>query len=243
MSEIFIASFFVFIFAILFCAVLFYILILRPRKRYELSGALDLVLYRILLPQEENPPAGETKKREPKEIMVAMEQFYSALGALRVGWLHRLRFGSPAVIFEAALPHIGEEVVFYSALPRIYAQFFASQLHSFFPSAQIEVSHDYNIFHPSGASAGAVAFLNKSPLLSLRTYNELGHDPLAAITSAFAKLKREGDGASIQIVMRPTRRPLYARGKEAARRLRSGQMLKDALGGFGREFVKSIAYK
>ena len=243
MSEIFIASFFVFIFAILFCAVLFYILVLRPRKRYELSGALDLVLYRILLPQEENPPAGETKKREPKEIMVAMEQFYSALGALRVGWLHRLRFGSPAVIFEAALPHIGEEVVFYSALPRIYAQFFASQLHSFFPSAQIEVSHDYNIFHPSGASAGAVAFLNKSPLLSLRTYNELGHDPLAAITSAFAKLKREGDGASIQIVMRPTRRPLYARGKEAARRLRSGQMLKDALGGFGREFVKSIAYK
>jgi len=222
-----------------FLALVFYVLIIRPRKKYELSGALDIVLFRVLLPEIENVPAGEQKVKEPKDIMVAMEQLYSALGALRVSWLHELRFGSPSVTFEAALPHVGEEVVFYVAVSRMYAQFFSNQLHSFFPSANIQESPDYNIFHPTGTSVGSLAMLSKNPLYSLRTYDQLGADPLSVITGAFAKLKKEGEGATFQLVIRPAKNPLYKQGKEAARKLKAGQSHVDAFGGITREMIKA----
>src|SRR3989344_8495831 len=107
-----------------------YFAVWRPRKRSEISGALQMILFRVLLPREENPPAGEAKKKEPKDIMASMEQFYAAFSSLRVSWLARMRFGSPAVVFEAAVPHVGQEVIFYVLIPRPYAQFFANPLPS-----------------------------------------------------------------------------------------------------------------
>ena len=35
-----------------------YFAVWRPRKRSEISGALQMILFRVLLPREENPPAG-----------------------------------------------------------------------------------------------------------------------------------------------------------------------------------------
>ncbi|MEK7649980.1 MAG: type IV secretion system DNA-binding domain-containing protein [Patescibacteria group bacterium] len=226
---------------VLIAALLFYFLVMRPRRDAEVSGALDMVLYQVLIPHDENPPAGEAKKKEPKDIMVAQEQLYASLAAIKTSGLHHMRFGSPSITFEAALPHIGEEVIFYVAVPRFASQFFANQLNAFFPSAKISESKDYNIFHPTGTSVGSTAVLSKHPLLSLRTYNELGSDPLEIITGAFAKLKKEGDGAALQVVIRPARAPLYQKGNEIARKMRSGVSFKDALGGLGKELQDAVA--
>ena len=226
---------------LIFIAVLlFYFLIISPRREAEVSGALGTVLYQILIPQDENPPAGEAKKKEPKDIMIAMEQLYAALSSLKTSGLHHMRFGSPSITFEAALPHIGQEVIFYVAVPRFAAQFFANQLNAFFPSAKITESKDYNIFNPSGASAASYAVLEKNALLSLRTYHELGPDPLEIITGAFAKLKQVGDGAALQVVVRPARTPLYKKGNEVARKVRAGSSFKDALGGIGKELQDMV---
>ncbi|MSR76161.1 MAG: type IV secretory system conjugative DNA transfer family protein [Candidatus Ryanbacteria bacterium] len=224
----------------LITALLFYFLVMGPRREAEVSGALGMVLYAVLIPQDENPPAGEAKKKEPKDIMIAMEQLYAALSSLKTSGLHHMRFGSPSITFEAALPHVGQEVIFYVAVPRFASQFFANQLNSFFPSAKVTESKDYNIFHPSGVSAGSVAVTSKNALLSLRTYHELGSDPLEIITGAFAKLKTVGDGAAIQVVVRPARDPLYQKGNEVARKVRAGASLKDALGGFGKELQDAV---
>lgn len=217
-----------------------YFAVWRPRKRSEISGALQMILFRVLLPREENPPAGEAKKKEPKDIMASMEQFYAAFSSLRVSWFSRVRFGNPAVVFEMAVPHVGEEVIFYVSIPRLYAPFFANQLHSYFSSAKIDEIEDYNLFHPTGVSIGAVARLTAHPVLSLRTYADLGEDPLAAIAGAFAKIKTVGEGAAIQIVVRPASRTLYSKGKWVARRVRAGDPLWIALGGLNAALQKMM---
>ncbi len=216
-----------------------YFSLVRPRRRYELSGVLDTTLLRVLLPREEIPAAGEQKQKEPKDIMMAMDQFYASLDSLRVGFWHELRFGSPAIAFEIALPHVGSEVEFYAALPHMFAPFFKKQLHAYFPSANIEESKDYNIFHPTGTSAGSVARIKRDTLLSLRTYrSEFGKDPLEVLAGSFAKLKDVGDGAAVQFVIHPASSRSQERGRAAARHIRGGASLKEVRGGFGRELKK-----
>ena len=220
---------------------IYYLVIIRPRNRFEVSGALQMVLFRVLLPREENPPPGETKRKEPKDIMIAMEQFYSAFNALRSSLLSRLRFGSHAVVFEAAVPHVGEEVIFYVSIPRLFAHFFANQLHAYFPSAKIDETDDYNLFHPTGASTGAVAELTRHPALSLRTYADLGEAPLAVIAGAFARIKAVGEGAAIQVIVRPAAKPIYQKAKHIAKKIRAGEPLHEALGGFQVELARALS--
>ena len=218
-----------------------YFAVWRPRKRSEISGALQMILFRVLLPREENPPAGEAKKKEPKDIMASMEQFYAAFSSLRVPWFSRVRFGNPAVVFEMSVPHVGEEVIFYVSIPRLYAPFFSNQLHSYFSSAKIDEIEDYNLFHPTGVSIGAVARLTAHPVLSLRTYADLGEDPLAAITGAFAKIKTVGEGAAIQVIVRPAAKPIYQKAKHIAKKIRAGEPLREALGGFQVELARALS--
>ena len=213
-----------------FGAAAFYIFVWRPRERFEIEGSLETVLYRILIPQDEIPMSGEARQKEPKDIMVAMEQLVSALEALRPSRWHDIRFGSPSVSFELALPHVGQEVIFYAAVPQVAATFFANQMHSFFPSAKIDHVEDYNLFHPTGVSAGSVAHLTKDATIPLRTYKDLGEDPLAVMVGAFSKLKHMGDGAAIQFVVRPARDVHYQMGKEVAQKIRAGSSVKEALG-------------
>ena len=219
-------------------ALAFYILVWRPRAKHELAGLLDTVLYRVLMPQDEIPPAGEPKRKEPKDIMIGMEQLFTSLEATRTDWWHDFRFGTPAVTFEMALPHVGEEVTFYVSLPRAFSLFFHNQLHSFFPSAKVDRVEDYNIFHPTGVSTGSIAVLKKSAHLSLRTYRDLGEDPLAVLVGAFSKLKKMGDGAAIQFVVRPARTTHYESGKKYAQRVRGGATHKELFGGTMEELKK-----
>ena len=238
MTEIFTFLPFILVAATFVIAGLFYFFIWRARRSYELTGALDRVLLRVLVAQDEILPAGETKKKEPKDIMMAMEQFYAALEVLRISKWDELRYGRPIMTLEIALPHVGEETIFYVSVPRVYVEFAMGQLHSFFPSAKVEETLDYNIFHPTGVSAGSLAWLRKNSILSLRTYRELGEDPLGVLVGAFGKMKKIGDGAAIQFIISPAKETRYKFGKEAAQKIRSGEHLKEIIGGVGHEFRK-----
>lgn len=224
----------------LFLASAFYIFVWRPRGEHELAGLLDTVLYRVLVPQDEIPAAGEAKRKEPKDIMISMEQLFAALEATRTDWWHDFRFGTPAITFEMALPHVGDAVTFYVSLPRAFSSFFYNQLNSFFPSAKVDHINDYNIFHPTGVSTGSIAVLEKNAHLSLRTYHDLGEDPLAILVGAFAKMKKVGDGAAIQFIVRPALSRRYESGKKMAQQVRSGATQKELFGGTAEELKKIV---
>ena len=88
---------------------------------------------------------------------------------------------------------------------------------------------DYNIFHPTGATAGAVVLSSESTILPIKTYQKLNIDPLETITAPFSKVDEFGEGASIQIVLRPAGEEIQKRAHTAARRLKEGESRKDVL--------------
>ena len=67
----------------------------------------------------------------------------------------------------------------------------------------MEVSDDYNVFADKGVSAGAYAYFYENPVLPIKTYEEIDHDPMNTILNVFSKLKKGGEGAAIQLIVCP----------------------------------------
>ena len=86
--------------------------VLYPRRYFQaenkkpLSQALDMVLYEISLPRERR----RKKRKNFKEFISAMEQFYSGMMILN-------QDKEECFALEIGLPVIGEEIVFYAAVP------------------------------------------------------------------------------------------------------------------------------
>lgn len=190
--------FLLFAFLILGGVILF--LINRLKKGNRLSRALDMILYEITQPQE------KTKDSEKKfqEIISVMEQFYVGMSSIREsGW--RAWFSGPAYFsLELALPAIGKETTFFAAVPRRQARFFEKQAESFFPHIKLEIKKDdYNIFNPKGGSAAGYFKFKNNAALPIRTYSRLDADSLEVMVNAFSKMKTEGEGAALQIILSP----------------------------------------
>lgn len=231
MAQTFLIIFYLFGVLAIVGAGIFYFFIARQRTFYNLSRSLNLILFRILLPREARPAAAGQAggERDPKEMFLAMEQlFMSMMGLRREGFAAWFE-GRPHMTFEIALPETGKEAQFYAAVPRSYASSFEKQVAALFPSARVEEVDDYNIFRSDGQSVISLLTLKSSPLLPIRTYQELGKGSLDLLTGALGKLAAVGEGAAIQFVMRPSVHPRNTEGKRAVKRLREGASLSQAL--------------
>ena len=133
-----------------------------------------------------------------------MEQLYSSFTNLHSKSWNKFLYGEPYIVLEIAVHHIGEEINFYMSVPRSYEQIFEKQVHGFFPTAQIDKVKDYNIFNPQGFSVGAYFKLKDNPILPFKTYQNLPSDPLGELATGLSKLNKEGEGAAIQILIRPS---------------------------------------
>lgn len=157
--------------------------------------------------------------KDLREKIALMEQFLAHLDALQERWWQTLLYGEPSVSFELAVAHAGEEISFYLAVPRRFTGAMEKVIQGIFPDAQIEVSRDYTIFNPEGATAGAHLLFARNPYAPLRTYQKLEGDPLRELTNAFTKLALEGEGAALQIVAKPAPRRARQILKRRARRI------------------------
>ncbi|PJE64893.1 MAG: hypothetical protein COU90_00025 [Candidatus Ryanbacteria bacterium CG10_big_fil_rev_8_21_14_0_10_43_42] len=197
-----------------------YYVIGRKRAQKGISRSLQLVLYSVLVPQDtaENPQPDHVK-----DSISIMEQFYAGMVSLREAHILPFLHGNPSFVLELALPVVGEETTFYVGVPRKWAHSFEKNVHALFPHAQVERTKDYNIFNEEGATAGSVLSFTKAAYLPVRTYRHLEADPLEVVTTAFSKIKKEGEGAAVQIVVRPADGHWQAEGREAARFMRKGK--------------------
>ena len=110
----------------------------KQKIKKPLSQALDMVLYEISLPREKE----EEKRKNFKEFISAMEQFYSGMMILN-------QDKEECFALEIGLPVIGEEIVFYAAVPRTKSSLLEKQISALFANARIEEKReDYNIFKP-----------------------------------------------------------------------------------------------
>ena len=208
------------IFGIVFLLV-FYIFVSRRKEKTSLGRGMNLALFLVTLPQRIGK---EKEEKIPLDVFLkSAEQFFSSLTSIREpNIIKRIFFGNPSFVFEIAVHRIGEEIYFYIACPRYLAGVIEKQILAFWPQAQVQPANDYNIFNPSGFSVGSRAGLARSPVFPLKSYHEFGTDPLSAITSVFTKLSREGEGAAIQILIRPSRRRIKKFGQKTIKLIEKG---------------------
>jgi len=193
----------------------------------KVSRALSMRLFLITLPQEKKKE-GEPQKTE-KEIIGVMEQFFASLANLKEKGLWASFTGEkPTVVFEIAIPSVGEEINFYIACPRKFAGVLEKTILGFYPKAQVELIEDYNIFNPEGAVCGSVLTLFRTPVLPLKTYLNLETDPLNEITNAMSKLAEIGEGAALQILIKPISQDWARKSLEIAKEMQKGESFESA---------------
>jgi len=185
--------------------------------------ALHMSLYEIALPESGD---GEDRAKPLKELLSAMEQFYS--GMFAVGEAHANE--PPYFTFELAVPVDSPHLMFYAAVPNSRRDLFEKQVLAIFPNAHLSVQpNDYNVFVQDGASAASVAALAHPAALPLKDYAEFDYDPLNSLLNAFAKIAPEGEGASLQFVIKPEGDRYTKHFRRVLELLRKGDDKHDAL--------------
>lgn len=209
--------------AVLGLAVYFIFRFLIRRRIFE---SLSLALFLIKIPKE-NLPQSAPEKDFKLEIN-RFEQLLAGLVAIKKPF-----------IFEVAVPHVGEEISFYLSVPKRSSETAIKQLQGLWNGASVELSvDDFNIFNGNGVTSGAYIMQKESYALPVRTYAELGLDSFASIVGGFSKINEIGEGASMQVVLRPA-------GSDAKKKihgfigaLKKGESLRKV---FGHEFPLSFS--
>lgn len=211
-QEVFDLNLILFPLAMLLLAIVVFLGIYLAFKLVQGKGkvvrALNMALFMISVPKI----SAEEKQKKPfKELVGVMEQFYASLSNMREKGLKAFLYGQPVFAFEMAVAHVGEEICFYAACPRRVKSVFEKQIHGFFPTADVREVEDYNIFNPTGASAICSLFASRGISLPLRTYQNLETDSLNEIANALSKLDDDGEGAAIQIIIKPLKAKRWRR--------------------------------
>lgn len=190
--------------------ILWYLGKMRRAREREL---LELKLFLIRFPRN---PSREGK--ELKSEIGLSEQFMSAL----------LSFKKP-IVFEIAVPHVGDEIHFYAAVPARFAEVFTRQLQSVWPEAQVDPSPEYSVFNHAGATSSVFLEQKERFVLPVRTYQEIGSDTFASIVGGLAKITEIGEGGAVQFILRPAGGEAKKRIFSSLQALKKGKSLKHIL--------------
>ncbi len=205
-------------------------------EKTTVSRALRHTVFEVSLPEAQK----DERERNLKELISGMEQFYSGMLSVVDATDKENYFA-----IELALSEGSEEFIFYVSVPDSKRSLFEKQMLSIFPFAKlIEKKDDYNIFNPQGVHVASVATQSKNPIFPIKTYEKFDHDPLNVLINAFSKLKKDGEGASFQLILQPKGDYYVKRYNEALKQIVKGTPLKKAIDirhTFMGEFSKGFA--
>ena len=163
-----------------------------------LFKSLDMKLFEVTLPDAEDE---EKNKKGLKELLSAMEQFYAGMHSVGEG---RENYNRNHFTLEIALSDGSDSFIFYAAVPSNKSELFEKQLLGVNLDAKVvEVPDDYNIFSENAYISGSYAKLSHHEVYPIKLYDAIDHDPLNIILNVFTKLKKNGEGASIQFSICP----------------------------------------
>ena len=203
------------------------------RTKGQVERALNTTLLLIKVPLENSSQGGDqnqSERKNSKELINVAEQMFSSFSNIHTKGWNKFIYGEPYLALEIAVHHIGEESHFYVSVPRANENIIEKQIYAYYPKAEVTKIKDYNIFNPEGFAAGSYLAYTASPFLPFKTYQKLETDPMSGILTSMSKLQREGEGASLQILIRPS----HATGQKTlatkiAREMQAGYQLKEAI--------------
>jgi hypothetical protein len=174
------------------------------RHRANRNRMFSMVFLKVMMPKkeakEDRERESESGKKDFKEAIGVMSQFYDAVYSLYDTDFKYIIEGQDFLSFEYAL--IDGQTTFFIVCPRDLVTLIDKQLTGSFPDAYIEEVPDYNIFKPNSRVATTYLSMDSKPFLPVRTHERMNSDPLNTITNAFSKFSTDESG-SIQIVIRP----------------------------------------
>lgn len=196
------------------------------KEKTPLAKSLHMTLYEVSLPSEKKEDT-DKRAKNLKELISKMEQFYA--GMLSVA-LEKKEKDKQYFTVEISNAYGSAETIFYVSVPDAKKTLFEKQLLAVFPGARMrEKKDDYNVFNDQGISMGSYATLSKKALLPLKMYDAFDYDPLNVVLNAFSKIRREGQGAAIQMVFKPTGNDYAKKYKDSLVDLRKGTPIKKVL--------------
>jgi len=176
----------------------FYLIVLyfRIKKREKIS--LEMITLEVKLPKD-------------NEIKIdAAEQMFSSFSSLKKSGFFSFLEVDDVLAFEI----VGKQadIRFYVSVPSRLIDLVEKNIYGFYPQADIKKVDEPNIFSEDGKVAYAGLVLKETHYYPIKVYKELPTDPLAAITSALSKMG-EGEGAMVQILIRPASGKIKKMGK------------------------------
>ena len=142
--------------------------------------------------------------------------------------LNGLSQAKQSFTFEAAVPHIGEEIHFFASLPDKMRTAFIRQVYAIWNDAKVDEVADFNIFNHTGFVSGFWLKQKAHFITPIRTYRDVKFDLFSQILGGLAKVNEIGEGAAIQVIVNPAR--LAGAKREiinAIEGVRKGKSLKD----------------
>ena len=204
---------------------IFYIIARSIKRSGRLTRGLNLDLFSILVPQDENLGPGQTAKTIREKIQ-PMEQLHSAFSAMaEKGFWRIFEFGQPYLVWELA--YINNEITFYAAVPKKFRDILLRAVHAVSPEAVVEPARDYNIFQPTGGVAASYIVTSRNSIIPIRTYPSLEVDPLNEVATHLSKLD-EGENAVMQVLMRPGSKKWNKLALKTARKMQEGMSFERA---------------
>lgn len=195
----------------------------------ETAKALETALFQIILPTEKDlSPNQANQPVDPKNVIALMERFFS--GMLSIADPIKPDKNKNYFTLEIAKPQNSNQIKFFVSVPNDFKDLFQKQVLALYPSAKIEIQpDDYNVFATDGFSTGAYATSGKTPALPIKTYKEFAGDSISVVLSVLSQLNDLEEGASIQIVVRPSGEKFIKEYGKMLDKIRGGKTLKKVL--------------
>lgn len=193
-------------------------------RERALSKALHMTVFEVTLPFAGGDAGG--KIATFKEVITSMERFF--IGMLPSDNTSLGGYGPFSL--ELVLSNFSNDIVFYVSVEEHMRELFIKQILGAFPMARVEENpDDYNIFNEFGVSVGSYAVPANNFVYPIQFADETDTDPLTVILNSFTKIKREGEGATIQFIIYPNTKHVDNKIRHAIGRIKQGVPISRAI--------------
>lgn len=197
-------------------------LLLKKIKNKKYAESLNFLLLEVKIPKESGEE--EEKITDPREILKIIsgktQQLFSSLHGVFQNNSFAKIFNPEYLTCEIFAND--KEINFYIGAPSHVLSFVEKQIHAFWPSAEIKVVADYEVFKENSKVACCEMVLGKSSYYPIQTLEDLNDDPLNALATAMSKLN-ENETAAIQILISPVSRSFNSQIQHHLHNLKQGK--------------------
>jgi len=200
-------------------------IIWRIRSNHDFDRCLDMVFLRLQVPISDSKDDKEKMSEAVgststfREALDVMTHFFDSIYAVYSGDFINHFIGED--FFSCELVILNQELNFYFVVPRSLKQIFEKQLTAFFPESYLEQEEDYNFFNKNDYIATVQYNFSKNGMFPIKTYKNMGSDPLNGFINVMGQMERE-EGAAIQIMLRPVGSNWQQKGRDYAKEATAG---------------------